>query len=88
MINEKGQTAPGTIILAIVISLFLFVAGVLLIPFITPSIDEARIALDCAGIPSTSGGAITCLAVSATLPYYILVFVSTAAGYITARFLI
>ena len=63
-------------------------SGVLMLPFLTPSIDEARIALDCAATPDTGGAMLTCLFIGGAIPYYIIMLLSTCVGYITARFLI
>lgn len=86
--NFKGQVGATTIPLTIVISLLVFMAGVLMLPFLTPGIDDARVALNCSGIPSTGGAQLTCLFIGGAIPYFIIMLLSTCVGYITARFLI
>ena len=86
--NLKGQAAPSSIPLAIVIALFLFMAGTLFVGFIQNSVTDARSNLSCSGIPSTGGQMLTCLFVDAVVPYLIIVVLSTAGGYILARLLI
>lgn len=63
-------------------------SGTLVISFITPVIDSTRAELSCNATPGTGGAMLTCLFISGIIPYFIFLFVSTAAGYLIARLLI
>lgn len=77
----------GSIFLGIALAIFLFIAGVLILPFVTDDIATFRVALDCENPSSISGGTqITCLYGGALVPYYIWFFSSLAIGLVIGGF--
>lgn len=80
MRNKKGNIFFG-----LFIGIFLFAMGVLFIPFLTDSITETRIALDCIGSDISDGTKLMCLTTDLTIPYIIWFFSSLGIGYIIGR---
>ena len=77
--NKKGGVFFG-----VMIGIFLYIMGVLFIPFIVDDIDTTRDDLDCSNASAISDGTkMTCLQVDLVLPYLIWFFVSLAVGYIS-----
>jgi len=74
--NKKGSA----VFFGIIIGIFCFILGVLIIPFLTEDIATARIALDCTNVSITDGTKLTCLEHDLVVPYFIAFFVSLAAG--------
>jgi len=73
----------GSIFFGIIVGLFVFVIGVLFIPFLTEDIATTRTLLDCTNSSITGGTMITCLQIDLVTPYLIWFFVSVALGYIS-----
>ncbi len=61
---------------------FLFIMGVLFIPFVTDDITTSRTALDCTNTSISSGTKLTCLGTDIVIPYLIWFFVSLLAGFV------
>ena len=82
--NKKGQA-----ILPIISAIMIFIVGMLVVNLIKPEITTARSStnLDCGNTSISDGQMMTCLAVDATIPYYIIIMLSAAGGLITARFI-
>lgn len=79
--NKKGELFFG-----IFLGLFLFVIGVLFIPFLTDDITTARTDLNCENPASLTGGVmLECLTIDLVAPYLIWFFVSLAIGYIIGK---
>lgn len=78
MMNKKGASMLG-----IVLGLFIFMMGVLFIPFITDDITTSRVDLDCTNTSITDGTKLTCLGIDIVIPYLIWLFVSLAMGLMT-----
>ena len=73
----------GSVFFGVSVGIFLFVMGVLFIPFITDDITTTRTDLNCAnGTAITDGTKLTCLTVDLVVPYLIWFFASVALGYI------
>jgi hypothetical protein len=73
----------GNIFLGVTIGLFIFVIGVLIIPFFTDDITTARSDLVCSVASGLTGGQmIVCLMHDALVPYLIWFFCSLAIGYL------
>jgi len=71
----------GSIFLGITLGLFIFITGVLILPFITDDIATFRVDLNCSNVDSiTDGTKLTCLFGGALVPYYIWFFSSLAIG--------
>jgi len=82
MLSKKGQTLG----IAVATSLFLIVAGMLMLNFLIPEIDNVRTNLDCSSPEDISDGTkLFCIAVAGTVPYWIIIIFSLAIGVITAR---
>ena len=76
--NKKGNLFWGA-----TIAIFLFIMGVLIIPFFTDDITQARIDLNCATPTSLTGGQmLICLQHDLLTPYFIWFFCSILIGYI------
>lgn len=84
--NKKGQSLGLSIIMAIMI----FLIGMTVLNILKPEITTARDSnnLDCANTAISDGNKLTCLVVDIALPYFILLIISVAGGYITARMLL
>jgi len=84
--NKRGQTLG----VAIIISIFIFIVGMLTINIIKPEVTVARspAVLDCANSSITDGNKLTCLAVDVVVPYFIILVLAIAGGIITARLML
>lgn len=75
--NKKGNMW-----FSLVIATFLYVSGVLFIPFLTDDITVARTNLNCESENSITGGVmLTCLLFSALTPYFIWFTISLMIGF-------
>ncbi len=72
----------GAIFLGLSLGIFLFIMGVLIMPFILDDITTARTSLDCGGDSISDGTKLVCLLISGLNPYYIWLFTSLAVGLI------
>jgi uncharacterized membrane protein len=77
MKNKKGNIFFG-----VVIALFLWIMGVLFLPYIIDDVDTTRIDLSCSDTSISSGNKLTCLETDIVVPYLIWFFASLAIGYI------
>ena len=81
--NSKGQTLG----LAIMTSLFVLIAGLMLVNFLMPEITNFRSNMNCASASSISdGNKLLCLMADATVPYWIVLVFSLVIGGVTAYF--
>ncbi len=81
--NKGGQTLGISIISAIVV----LIIGLVIINFLTPEVDRARIDLRCSSADTISDGTkLLCLAVDITVIYWILIIFSVIIGGITGKF--
>lgn len=80
--NKKGNIG-----ISIIVAIMIFMVGTVTVNILKPEIDNARAAdaLDCSNISISDGTKLTCLAVDATVPYFIVVVLAAAGGMITAR---
>lgn len=79
--NNKAQTLG----LAIMFSLMIFIAGMLVINFLRSDIITARDNLNCGGSDLSDGTKLTCLMFSITTGYWILLILSASIGSMLAR---
>jgi hypothetical protein len=70
----------GGVFLSISIALIIFVAGVLIIPFIADDITTTRVSLNCESTSITGGNMITCLLIDLSIPYIIWFILSLVLG--------
>ena len=74
------KNKKGSFFLGIVLAIFLFISGVLILPYITDDVDTVRTALNCSTTSISSGTKLNCLFVGALVPYYIWFFSALAIG--------
>ena len=90
--DKLGQVRGGSMGTAIIIAIMLFLIGLMSVNFLTTEVTNARASvtgLDCANSAVISdGNKLSCLAVDLVVPYFIILILSAAGGYITAKFLI
>jgi hypothetical protein len=72
----------GNIFFGATMGIFVFIIGVLIIPFFTDDITTVRTSLDCTNVSISDGIKWTCLNVDLVVPYFIWFFVSLAVGII------
>lgn len=84
--NKKGQSLG----LSIVIAIFIFLIGIPIVNVLKPEVDVARgvNGLDCTNTSISDGMRLTCLAVDLVIPYFMLLVISAAGGFIISRFAI
>lgn len=71
----------GSVFLGITLGLFIFITGVLILPFITDDVSSVRVLLNCSNAGAiTDGTKLSCLFVGALVPYYIWFFSALAIG--------
>jgi len=81
--NRKAQ---GTMPLAILSALAVFICGFVLINFLMPEVTNFRTDMGCADATTLHDGSkILCLVGSAVIPYAILSVVSLAIGLVISR---
>jgi len=79
--NKKGSMG-----IAIVSAIFIFIIGLMCINFITDEITRARIDLNCSDATGISDGTkLLCLVIDTQVPYWILLIVSISVGGLIAR---
>jgi len=72
----------GSVIFGITIAIFIYISGVLILPFIIDDVDSSRIAFDCTNSSISDGTKLNCLITDITVPYFILFFVSLLLGFV------
>ena len=72
----------GSIFLGVSLAIFIFITGVLILPYLTDDVDTFREAMNCTDDSITAGNKISCLYGDAITPYYIWFFSSLALGLI------
>ena len=79
----------GTMGLAIIVAVTIFLVGMMSINFIMPEVTTARSsdALDCSNSSISDGNKLTCIAVDFVVPYFIVLIFSISGGFITAKVL-
>jgi hypothetical protein len=73
--NKKGSLFFG-----LALGIFLFITGVLVLPFILDDVSTTRTDLDCYGTDLTGGTMLSCLFVGMLTPYFIWFFTAMALG--------
>jgi len=75
--NKKGSMFFG-----LAIGIFIFIMGVLFIPFLMDDVTTFRDAMDCSSDTISGGTMLSCLISDAAIPYLIFFFISLAFGFI------
>lgn len=78
--NKKGN-----IFFSITIGIFLFVTGVLVMPFLADDITSVRTALQCSSSSISDGTKLMCIGMSGVMPYFIIFFTLLGIGYLIGR---
>lgn len=79
----------GGFLMALVVAALLFFFGMLVVNFIKPdvSIATSSAGLDCDNINISDGAKVTCLGIDLVVPYFIVLVISVAGGFVASRFL-
>jgi len=75
--NKKGNIYFG-----IVITLIVWVAGILILPFLANDVLTFRTAMDCSNSSISNFTKVNCLAGDSVIPYFIWTLASIALGFI------
>lgn len=78
----KLSNKRGGIFLGVTLGIFIYILGVLFIPFLADDIDTFRTNMDCSNSSISDGSKLTCLQGDILIPYFIWFFVSIALGFI------
>ena len=79
--NKKANTFS-----VIMLSLILFMTGMIVVNFIMPEVTTARSSLSCSNAASISDGTkFMCLMVGSVVPYFFILIVSIAGGVIVEK---
>ena len=84
--NKKGQAFSWGI--AIVVSVFIFLIGMMNVGFIKDEVTRARTGLTCSASTISDGTKLICLTIDLVVPYFIIIIFSAAGGLITSRLLL
>ncbi len=86
--NKKGQGFITGLGFAALTAFIFFMAGMVLLNFVTPEVTQARTDLSCTVANISDGSKLSCLAADATVPVYIIGVLSIAGGMIVSKFLL
>ena len=75
--NKKGSVFFG-----VAIGIFVYIMGVLFVPFLMDDVTTFRDAMSCSDDSITSGQMLSCLFGDAMIPCLIFFFISLALGFI------
>lgn len=76
----------GSVGLAIISAIFLFIIGMMAINFLLTDVTDARNNLQCSSATTISDGTkLLCLIIDANVPYFIWLVLSISAGIIISR---
>ena len=71
----------GSVYLGLAIGIFIWITGILILPFITDDVTTVRVLLNCATASEiTSGNKISCLFIGGLVPYYVWTLSSISLG--------
>ena len=71
-----------SIFFGVTIALFLYITGVLIMPFLVDDVTTFRTVMECSDTSISDGSKLSCLFGDALIPYYIWFFISLAVGYL------
>ena len=78
--NKKGN-----IFLGVILSVSIWISGILAIPFIIDVIDPTRVSLDCTNTAISFGTKMLCLTIDGVIPYIIWGLISLVLGLMAGR---
>lgn len=76
--NKKG----GAFFFGLGIALFVWIIGIMIIPYFQDSVDLFRTDMDCTNTSITDGAKVTCLYGDALMPFFIIFIVGVVLGII------
>jgi len=79
--NNKG----AGMLLALITAALLFMVGMLVVDFFKPEIDNFRTSMGCGGNETSDGTKVACLGGDLTIPYLMIIIISTAGGVVLSR---
>jgi hypothetical protein len=84
-----GINKRGNIYSAVMISIILFMIGMICMNFIKPEVTTARTSLSCSSANTISDGTkLMCLAIDTVVPYLFILIIAITGGVITEKLLI
>jgi hypothetical protein len=80
----------GSVLFAIIVTITIFMFGMLVINFVKDDVDLARDStnLDCGNLSISDGAKVACLGADVTIPYLFLLVLSAIGGFLASKFLI
>lgn len=72
----------GNYFLGVVLAVFIWIFGILFIPFVIDNIDITRVGLNCTDLTISFGTKLLCLSIDGIVPYMIWLLVSLVLGLI------
>ena len=72
----------GNIFFGFMVALIIWIAGILMLPFIVDDLSTFRVDMDCSNSSISNASKITCLTGDAVIPYFIWTLASLALGFI------
>lgn len=84
MMKKKAQS---TLLMSFLVAFMLFFIGMIVVNFIMPDVTTARTLNSCSS-PTTDGSKALCLLFDFVIPYFFVIVISVAGGYITNKFLV
>jgi hypothetical protein len=76
----KGKN--GNLFLGAVFMILFFMLGMWMLPFMKDEVTSARTSLDCTNSSISDGNKVTCLTTDVTVPYFIIIIMTLAGGFI------
>jgi len=76
------KNKQGSVFLGLALGIFIFVTGILMLPYLTDDVATFRVDLNCYGDSISNGNKLTCLFGGALVPYFIWLLTSLALGLI------
>ena len=70
----------GSIVMGLVVSVLIFVMGVLFLPALSSEIDTFRSTMTCDSATISGGNMLSCIVGDAMMPYFILLIFSIVSG--------
>jgi len=75
------KSKKGSVFFGVTIGIFVYIMGVLFLPFMVDDVDTFRTSMDCTNTSITDGAKLSCLVGDLTIPYFIWFFISIAIGF-------
>ena len=79
MINKSKK---GSVFFGVGIGIFIYIMGVLFLPFLMDDVSTFRGEMDCSNVAIGNGEMLSCLVGDLTIPYIIFFIISLALGFV------